>query len=113
MADPGPELMFDDRLYKRGALALHALRRRVGDEVFFPMIQSWLAQHTGGSVTTEMFEAHVARGRLGDADQDAAQGALAAARRADHGDGLAGPRRSANHSLRCAFYARSRMGGAW
>lgn len=61
VADPGPELMFDDRLYKRGALTVHALRRRVGDEVFFPMIQAWLAQHTGGSVTTEMFEAHVAR----------------------------------------------------
>ena len=25
-AIPGPELMFDDRVYKRGALALHALR---------------------------------------------------------------------------------------
>ena len=26
LADPGPELMFDDRVYKRGALTLHALR---------------------------------------------------------------------------------------
>ena len=26
LADPGPDLMFDDRLYKRGALTLHALR---------------------------------------------------------------------------------------
>ena len=26
VGDPGPELMFDDRVYKRGALALHALR---------------------------------------------------------------------------------------
>ncbi|WP_341856826.1 M1 family aminopeptidase [Brachybacterium sp. GPGPB12] len=61
VADPGPELMFDDRLYKRGALALHALRRRVGDETFFPLIRSWLAQNLGGSVTTEMFEEHAAR----------------------------------------------------
>lgn len=61
VADPGPELMFDDRLYKRGALTLHALRRRVGDETFFPLIRSWLAQNLGGSVTTEMFEEHAAR----------------------------------------------------
>ncbi|AXK45902.1 M1 family metallopeptidase [Brachybacterium saurashtrense] len=61
IADPGPELMFDDRLYKRGALTVHALRRRLGDEVFFPLIQSWLAAHAGGSVTTELFEEHVAR----------------------------------------------------
>ena len=26
LGDPGPELMFDDRVYKRGALLLHALR---------------------------------------------------------------------------------------
>ena len=32
LADPGPELMFDDRVYKRGALTLHALRAEVGDE---------------------------------------------------------------------------------
>ena len=30
LADPGPDLMFDDRVYKRGALALHALRTAVG-----------------------------------------------------------------------------------
>jgi len=60
VADPGPELMFDDRLYKRGALTLHVLRRRVGDETFFPLIRSWLAQNLGGSVTTEMFEEHAA-----------------------------------------------------
>ena len=32
LADPGPDLMFDDRVYKRGALTLHALRRAVGDD---------------------------------------------------------------------------------
>src|SRR3546814_11355271 len=31
IGDPGPDLMFDDRLYKRGALTLHALRNEVGD----------------------------------------------------------------------------------
>lgn len=67
LADPGPALMFDDRVYKRGALTVHALRRRLGDEAFFAMISSWIAAHAGGSVTSEMFEAH-AQDAAGDED---------------------------------------------
>jgi aminopeptidase N len=55
LSDPGPELMFDDRIYKRGALALHALRGAVGDEAFFALLQAWVADHKDGSVTTEQF----------------------------------------------------------
>lgn len=55
LADPGPELMFDDRVYKRGALTLHALRRTVGDEAFFDLLRAWVAEHNGGSVSTEEF----------------------------------------------------------
>ena len=40
LADPGPELMFDDRVYKRGALTLHALRLTVGDEAFFALLEA-------------------------------------------------------------------------
>ena len=68
LADPGPELMFDDRVYKRGALTLHALRLTVGDDAFFSMLRDWVAEHTGGSVTTEDFRAF-AVGRTG-ADLD-------------------------------------------
>jgi aminopeptidase N len=57
LADPGPELMFDDRVYKRGALTLHALRVAVGDDGFFSLLKDWVAEHTGGSVTTEDFRA--------------------------------------------------------
>ncbi len=32
LEDPGPDLMFDDRVYKRGALLLHALRLTLGDD---------------------------------------------------------------------------------
>ena len=32
IADPGPDLMFDDRLYKRGALTVHALRLLLDDD---------------------------------------------------------------------------------
>jgi aminopeptidase N len=59
LADPGPDLMFDDRLYKRGALALHAVRRSVGDEAFFALLRDWVAEHRHGSVTTEQLVDHV------------------------------------------------------
>ena len=55
LADPGPELMFDDRVYKRGALALHALRTEVGDDNFFALLRHWVADNAGGCVTTEDF----------------------------------------------------------
>ena len=55
LADPGPELMFDDRVYKRGALALHALRLELGDEAFFALLRAWVQRYDGGSVTTEQF----------------------------------------------------------
>ena len=39
VADPGVARMFDDRVYKRGALTLHALRTTVGDEAFFTLLR--------------------------------------------------------------------------
>ncbi len=57
VGDPGPALMFDDRVYKRGALMLHALRRVVGDHDFFDILQSWVERHAGGNATTADFEA--------------------------------------------------------
>ncbi len=57
LGDPGPEEMFDDRVYKRGALALHALRRTLGDEVFFDLLRTWTAQRAHGTATTDDFRA--------------------------------------------------------
>ncbi|MFT4217133.1 MAG: M1 family metallopeptidase [Micropruina sp.] len=57
---PGRELMFDDRVYKRGALTLHALRCELGDR-FFPMLQDWTASNRWSTVTTAAFVAHVQR----------------------------------------------------
>ncbi|MGO1482244.1 MAG: M1 family metallopeptidase [Brachybacterium sp.] len=59
LAHPGQALMFDDRVYKRGALTVHALRTHVGDEVFFEIVRGWLAEHRSGTVTTEIFLEHV------------------------------------------------------
>lgn len=61
LADPGRKLMFDDRLYERGGLVLHAVRCALRDESFFRMLRAWAALHRGGAVTTESFTRHVAR----------------------------------------------------
>ena len=55
LGDPGPELMFDDRVYKRGALTLHALRLTVGDAAFFELLRAWTQTHAHGTVTTDDF----------------------------------------------------------
>lgn len=59
LSDPGPHHTFDDRVYKRGALTLHALRRTVGDEGFFALLRSWVEVNRYGVVTTADFEAAV------------------------------------------------------
>jgi aminopeptidase N len=55
LADPGPAELFDDRVYKRGALTLHALRLTVGDVAFLRILREWTAAHRHGSVRTEDF----------------------------------------------------------
>lgn len=55
VGDPGPVLMFDDRVYKRGALALHALRLRCGDLAFFALLHDWALRFRHGSVSTADF----------------------------------------------------------
>jgi aminopeptidase len=59
LADPGPETMFDDRVYKRGALTLHALRVHLGDEPFWSLLHTWVSLHQHGSVSTADFVRHV------------------------------------------------------
>ncbi len=60
LTDPGAYRTFDDRVYKRGALTLHALRRTVGDEVFYALLRSWVEGNRYAVVTTTDFEAAVA-----------------------------------------------------
>jgi aminopeptidase N len=55
LGDPGARRLFDDRVYKRGALTLHALRRVVGDLAFFAMLREWTSTNRHGNVTTDMF----------------------------------------------------------
>ncbi len=60
IADPGPKDMFDDRVYKRGALTLYALLQAMGEDQFFTMLRDWVAANKFSSVSTESFMDHVA-----------------------------------------------------
>ncbi|GAA3379530.1 M1 family metallopeptidase [Streptomyces sannanensis] len=68
LVDPGRKLMFDDRLYQRGGLAVHAIRCALGDGAFFLMLHDWATVHRHGVVTTAGFTTHVARYATGPMD---------------------------------------------
>jgi hypothetical protein len=55
IGDPGPEALFDEPVYVRGAMTLHRLRSDVGDRTFFGILAGWAAAHQGGNVTTAEF----------------------------------------------------------
>ncbi|MCC9205922.1 M1 family metallopeptidase [Arthrobacter sp. zg-Y769] len=55
LADPGPESMFDERVYRRGALALHVLRRSAGDGAFFGLLQEWTQKYRHSCAGTRDF----------------------------------------------------------
>ena len=50
LKDPGARDMFDDRVYKRGAITLHALRRAFGDPAFFAAVRDYVARGAHGVV---------------------------------------------------------------
>jgi aminopeptidase N len=55
ISDPGPAYMFDDRVYKRGALTVHALRLTLGDTAFFDLLRAWTQRFRMQVVTTADF----------------------------------------------------------
>jgi aminopeptidase N len=56
-AIPGPANLFSPSfvMYNRGAMTLQALRVKIGDATFFPMMRAWYAENRNGNVTTEDF----------------------------------------------------------
>lgn len=52
---PGPDLMFDDRVYKRGALALHAVRRAMGEDRFFRSLRAFGEENRHANASTADF----------------------------------------------------------
>jgi aminopeptidase N len=57
LSDPGMAHMFDDWVYKRGALMLHTLRRAIGEDSFFGLAREWIARYSGGTASTADFVA--------------------------------------------------------
>lgn len=49
---PGRKHLFDDRVYQRGALTVHALRLRLGDPAFFTLLRTWTARHRHATAST-------------------------------------------------------------
>jgi aminopeptidase N len=57
IGDPGPADLFDFRVYQRGAMALHAMRMRVGDAKFFEILRTWATTYRYQHGTTAKFVA--------------------------------------------------------
>lgn len=55
LADPGEREMFDDRVYKRGALLLEALRRTLGQDALRLILRDWATKYQHQLVDTETF----------------------------------------------------------
>jgi aminopeptidase N len=55
IGDPGPANIFDIAVYYRGAMTLHALRNRIGDETFFRLLERWSSKYAQGNATTRQF----------------------------------------------------------
>jgi aminopeptidase N len=52
-----PDDLFNDSVYTRGGMTLHALRRRIGDATFFKLLRTWADQKRHGNATTDEFVA--------------------------------------------------------
>jgi aminopeptidase N len=55
IGDPGPDDLFDDRVYVRGAMALQAIRAEVGAGTFLEILQTWVADREDATGTTDQF----------------------------------------------------------
>lgn len=59
LAEPGPEEMFEDWVYKRGALTVEALRHLLGTDLFGSMLRAWVREHRFGTVDSLGLRTHV------------------------------------------------------
>jgi aminopeptidase N len=56
-ADPTAAELFGINSYEGGAVVLHALRKTIGDDLFFTLLRRWVVDNNGSSRTTEEFVA--------------------------------------------------------
>ncbi|MGZ4493510.1 MAG: M1 family aminopeptidase, partial [Nocardioides sp.] len=57
IANPGPHHLFDNAVYVRGAMALQALRNRIGDPAFTTLMRTWVTERAGKPSRVGQFEA--------------------------------------------------------
>jgi aminopeptidase N len=55
IGDPGPDQLTSPIVYAGGALTLHALRERIGDEAFFALLREWTARNRHANAGTHDF----------------------------------------------------------
>ncbi len=55
--DPGPQRLFDGAVYVRGAMAIQALRHRIGDPAFWTLLRTWVDQRRYGNGSVTDFKA--------------------------------------------------------
>jgi aminopeptidase N len=55
IGDPGPERLFDIAVYGRGAMAVQALRNRIGVADHRRLLRTWLRRHKDGDATVRQF----------------------------------------------------------
>lgn len=52
---PAATDLFNDGVYDRGALTLHALRFKIGDELFFKILKNYVKRYQGANASTDNF----------------------------------------------------------
>lgn len=55
IGDPGPDDLFAQPVYLRGAMAVHALRTQIGDDAFWTLLKRWTKQNKNGNATMADF----------------------------------------------------------
>ncbi|TDC54996.1 M1 family peptidase [Actinomadura sp. KC345] len=55
VSDPGRDHIFDGLVYDRGAMAVHILRKEIGEKAFHRLIKAWPAAYRYGNASTEDF----------------------------------------------------------
>jgi hypothetical protein len=55
IGNPGPDHLFDEAVYYRGALTLQQLQTTIGDDKFFHLLRTWTHDNANGLVTTDEF----------------------------------------------------------
>ena len=57
IGNPGPDSLFDVAVYERGAMAVQALRHRIGEQDFWTLVRTWLEQRRRGTGSVAQFRA--------------------------------------------------------